>query len=428
MELTTIGVIATFCFVCALSQSLFSAKILSLSDRLKSNRPFLSRFFHFAGEPEIVFGLWAAVFLAALMITGGFNAGLKWMDELNFSEVAFVFVIMILASTKPITDAAETLIASISRLFPFAPGVRIYAGVLIIGPLLGSLITEPAAMTITAILLKRAVFKPLVGQISEKFFYTTLAVLFVNISVGGTLTHFAAPPVLMVARAWNWDTAYMFTTFGWKGIVAVVLNVAFAVFINKGTLLKIKKIKGVEHAPKKKAPLWIIATHLVFVTLCVLSVHHPAFVLGLFILFLGFYAITREEQSDVRIEESMLVGFFLGGLVILTAHQGWWLKPILASMENAYLYLGTLALAPVTDNAAITSLASQVENLSEASKYLVVSAAVVGGGMTIIANAPNPAGFTLLRTFCPGKSLKPLKLFLSAMIPTTIAGLIFWFL
>jgi len=428
MELSSIGLVATFCFVSALSQSLFSAQILAMSDRLKSSRPFISRFLHFAGEPEIIFGLWAAVFLGSLMVINGWNAGLAWMDGLNFSEVAFVFVIMILASTKPITDFAETLIAAIARLFPFSPGVKVYSSVLIIGPLLGSLITEPAAMTITAILLKRAIFKPLSGEITDRFFYTTLGALFVNISVGGTLTHFAAPPVLMVARPWGWDSAYMFSNFGWKGIVTVILNVIIAVLINKKTLQKIKKVKGVEHAPSKKAPVWIIIVHLIFVTLCVLTVHHPAFVLGLFILFLGFYAITKEEQSDVRIEESMLVGFFLGALVILTAYQGWWLKPILSSMESVYLYIGTLLLAPVTDNAAITSLASQVENLSEASKYLVVSAAVVGGGMTIIANAPNPAGFTILRNFCPGKTLKPLSLLIAASLPTFVGALVFWFL
>lgn len=428
MHLISIGPVATLCFVAALSQSLFSAQILAISDRLKTKRPFLSRFIHFAGEPEIIFGLWAAVFLASLMVINGWNAGLLWLDGLNFSEVAFVFVIMILASTKPITDFAETIIAGAARLFPFSPGVRIYSSILIIGPLLGSLITEPAAMTITAILLKRAVFKPLSGEISDRFFYITLGVLFVNISVGGTLTNFAAPPVLMVARTWEWDSLYMFNHFGWKGIVTVILNVIVAVAINRKILRKIKKVSGVEHAPAKKAPFWIIAVHLIFVVLCVLTVHHPAFVLGLFVLFLGFYGITKEEQSVVRIEESMLVGFFLGGLVILTAYQGWWLKPILSSMESIYLYVGTLVLAPVTDNAAITSLAAQVENLAESSKYLIVSAAVVGGGMTIIANAPNPAGFTLLRNFCPGKNLKPLYLFVAASIPTVIAALIFWFL
>lgn len=428
MEMTTLNLIATFCFFCALAQSLWSSRILTISDRLKERSPFLSRFFHFAGEPEIVFGMWAAVFVAALMVITGFQAGLEWMDERNFSEVAFVFVIMILASSKPVTDFAEMIINNLAKILPLNPGMRIYATILFIGPLLGSLITEPAAMTIAALLLKRSVFKPIVGKISDKFFYSTLGALFVNISIGGSLTHFAAPPVLMVARVWEWDTPFMFTHFGWKAIVAALLNTIFAVWINRHELSAIKKVSAVAHAPARRAPFWIMGVHLVFITLCVLSVHHPSFVLGLFIFFLGFYGITKEEQSTVRIEESMLVGFFLGGLVILTANQGWWLKPILSSIENLQLYVGTLLLAPITDNAAITSLASQVETLSDKSKYLVVSAAVVGGGMTIIANAPNPAGFALLRHYCPGKNLKPLKLAIFAFIPTVVAGVIFYLL
>src|SRR5690606_12417280 len=54
--------------------------------------------------------------------------------------------------------------------------------------------------------------------------YGALGVLFVNISIGGTLTHFAAPPVLMVAATWGWDTPFMAATFGWKAAVAVVIN------------------------------------------------------------------------------------------------------------------------------------------------------------------------------------------------------------
>lgn len=426
MDFSLLNTIATVCFAFALIQSLGSSRILALSDRCKESRPFLSRFLHFAGEPEIVFGMWAAIFVAALMFIEGFTNGLLWMDQRNFSEVAFVFVVMILASTKPVTDFAELLIGSCARLLPLPKGIRIYSTILFLGPLLGSLITEPAAMTICAILLKRSVFKPLGHSISTKFFYSTLSILFVNISVGGALTHFAAPPVLMVARVWEWDTSFMFMNFGYKAVVVAFINTVIAVYINKKDLLTIKKMSAVNHVPARRAPWWIIAVHLGFVTLAVLGVHHPSFVLGLFIFFLGFYAITKEEQADVKIEQSMLVGFFLGGLVILTANQGWWLKPILSSIEKLPLYLSTLFMAPVTDNAAITSLASQVENLSSQSKYLIVSAALVGGGMTIIANAPNPAGFMLLRNFCPGKNLNPLYLFIYALIPTTIAAVLFY--
>ena len=92
-------------------------------------------------------------------------------------------------------------------------------------PLLGSLITEPAAMTLAALMLRDRVFK---AGVSNRLKYATLGVLFVNISVGGTLTHFAAPPVLMVAAKWGWDTPFMLSMFGAKAALAVLVN-AFAV-------------------------------------------------------------------------------------------------------------------------------------------------------------------------------------------------------
>lgn len=423
-----ISVLATVFFVCALLQSLFAARILKLSDQLRSKHPSWARFCHFAGEPEIIFSLWAALFMVVLMFAWGLDESFHWLDQRNFSEAAFVVVIMVLASTKPITVLAEKIILGLARRLPLPEPIAAYAMILTAGPLLGSLITEPAAMTISALLLKSRILDPLKAQIPKRFFYIMLGTLFVNISIGGTLTHFAAPPVLMVARIWDWGTPFMFTNFGWKAIIAIILNTLLAVWMSRATLAQIGKEQVEPVEPKKSIPPWITLVHLGFIALCIIGVHHPAFVIGLFILFLGFYDITRDYQSRVKIEESILVGFFLGGLVILTAKQGWWLSPLLGSIENLALYAGTLVLSPITDNAAMTSLASQVENLSEASKYLIVAAAVVGGGMTIIANAPNPAGFALLRGSLPSKRLSPKHLFLGALPPTLIAAIAFYLL
>ena len=51
-------------------------------------------------------------------------------------------------------------------------------------------------------------------RVSDKHNCATLGVLFVNISIGGTLTPVAAPPVLMVADIWNWDLRPMLLNFG----------------------------------------------------------------------------------------------------------------------------------------------------------------------------------------------------------------------
>ena len=124
---------------------------------------------------------------------------------------------------------------------------------------------------------------------------------------------------------------------------------------------------------------------------------------------------------------SFLVGFFLAGLVTLGGLQSWWLKPLLSSMGDLVLFLGATSLTAITDNAALTYLGSLVE-LSEASKYALVAGAVAGGGLTVIANAPNPAGFGILKdTFGPD-GINPVRLFLYALIPTLIGMSCLWFL
>ncbi len=108
---------------------------------------------------------------------------------------------------------AEALILHVARWLPWPAGTSFYVAALVLGPLLGSLVTEPAAMTLLALVLKRRHFD---RGITPKLAYATLGLLFVNRTIGGTLTHFAAPPVIMVAAKWNWDTPFMFATFGWR--------------------------------------------------------------------------------------------------------------------------------------------------------------------------------------------------------------------
>lgn len=71
----------------------------------------------------------------------------------------------------------------------------------------------------------------------------TLGLLFVNISIGGTLTHFADPPVLMVASVWGWNMSYLFTHFGWHAVTGIVVaNVVYFLLFRKELLtLKSKK-------------------------------------------------------------------------------------------------------------------------------------------------------------------------------------------
>lgn len=379
---------------------------------------------HFLAETEVVFGLWgAALFLGIAALKGSVHDAVEYVEGLNFTEPKFVFVIMVVAATRPVVRLAEAVISLAARALPLRESVAFYFAALSLGPLLGSFITEPAAMTLLAILLKRRYFD---REISPKLAYATLGLLFVNVSIGGTLTHFAAPPVLMVAAKWNWGTAYMFEHFGWKAAASCLVStgIVIAAFW--------KELNALETVPVKHAPLpaWLTLLHLMFLGLIVVFAHHPDIFFGVFMVFLGLATATREYQDSLKVREGLLVGFFLAGLVTLGSLQAYWLKPLIQSLGGAALYFGATALTAITDNAALTYLGSLVEGISDDLKYALVAGAVTGGGLTVIANAPNPAGAGILQSSKAfgSEGISPLGLFLGALMPTVVAILFFWLL
>lgn len=330
---------------------------------------------------------------------------------------------MIVAATRPVVTLAEKLISLVARLIPAREGVAFYIAALIFGPLLGSFIPEPAAMTLLALMLKRRYFD---RGISRKLAYATLGLLFVNVSIGGTLTHFAAPPVLMVAAKWNWDMAFMFEHFGWRAACACAVSTAMVAGIFW------KELSGleVERATGRRIPAWLTTAHLVFLALVVAFAHSPDVFFGILMMFLGLVTATRQHQDDLKLREGLLVGFFLAGLVTLGSLQAYWLKPLIQSLSGNALFFGTTGLTALTDNAALTYLGSQVEGLSDELKYALVAGAVVGGGLTVIANAPNPAGIGILQgsKVFEDEGISPLGLFLGALPPTMVAIVFFWLL
>ncbi|MBC7691242.1 MAG: putative Na+/H+ antiporter [Methylotenera sp.] len=377
--------------------------------------------FHLLGEVEVVFGLWAGIYLVLLTLVQGSPGTIEMVQSLSFTEPMFVFVILVICSTKPILDLAFLLIQRSSSVLPLPSPLAFYVTTLTLGPWLGSLITEPAAMTVVAVLLNRHYFRK---KISDPLKYATLGLLFVNISIGGTLTHFAAPPVLMVASKWNWNLIWMLTHFGWKGMLACILSTALVAFRFRDEL---KNIESHGESETEKVPHWLIATHLIFLVFIVLTSHSPVIFVGIFLFFLGLTSVTREYQQELKLREGLRVAFFLGGIVVLGAGQGWWLVPLLSGLQKLPLYLGAIGLTAFTDNAALTYLGSLVPTLSEDSRYALVAGAVVGGGLTVIANAPNPAGYGILNPAFGKDGISPLGLFRSALIPTLISAACFWF-
>lgn len=379
---------------------------------------------HFLAETEVVFGLWAAaLFLGIVALEGSLHEAVAYIESLNFNEPKFVLVIMVVAATRPVLRLAETLISLAARLLPTREGAGFYITALSVGPLMGSLISEPAAMTLLALLLKRRYFD---RGISRKLAYATLGLLFVNVSIGGTLTHFAAPPVLMVAAKWDWGIAFMLENFGWRATAACGVSTAIV------TALFWKELNGLhlEREPSEKIPIWLTALHIAFLALIVVFAHQPDVFFGVFMLFLGLVTVTREYQEPLKLREGLLVGFFLAGLVTLGSLQAYWLKPLIQSLSGGALFFGATALTAFTDNAALTYLGSLVEDISDELKYALVAGAVTGGGLTVIANAPNPAGIGILQDakVFEDEGISPLGLLVGALLPTATAVVFFWFL
>lgn len=397
----------------------------SLFQRVATRFPegsFLENLFHLLGEVEVVFGLWAGVLLVVMAALEGPAFAAKYAQGLSFAEPIFVFAIMVVSATRPVLSVAQGLILLFSRVLPVARPISLYVACLVAGPLLGSFITEPAAMTVCALLLQKRYFaRP---EVSTRFKYLTLAVLFVNVSIGGVLTPFAAPPVLLVAGKWGWDTGFMLTTFGFKAVLAAAINASLAAWILRKEILSLR-----ESPPARSTvPAWLTLIHLLFLAGIVVLVHQPVIFMGALLLFLGVVTATREHQDPVRLRESLLVAFFLGGLVVLGGSQGWWLTPVLSSADSFPLFLGATALTAITDNAALTYLGSQVPGTSESFRYALVAGAVAGGGLTVIANAPNPAGYAILQSSFGSDGIHPLRLLVAALFPTLVAMASFWLL
>ena len=411
--MTTIQLVGAILFACALVHT-FSAKGFEI---LAHRYPRHSGLFHLLGEVEVVFGFWAFVLIVAMAFIAGGDAAIDYAESRQYTEPLFVFTVMVIAASKPILDAVRSLLRTLARLAPVRTEVALAWLGLALVPLCGSLITEPAAMTLAALMLAPQVFRQ---GVPEALKYGALGVLFVNVSIGGTLTSYAAPPVLMVAGTWGWDSAYMFTHFGWRAALAVFIN-ATAI-----TLLLRPHLRS---APAEDAngpvPLKVSLIHLGFLAAVVLLAHHPVLFLGLFLLFLGFTQAYQRHQDPLILKEGLLVGFFLAGLVVLGGMQQWWLQPIVSSLGPTSLFFGALGLTAITDNAALTYLGSLIAGLSEQAKYMLVAGAVAGGGLTVIANAPNPAGAALLRRGFADESIGAPGLLGGALGPTIVAALLF---
>lgn len=429
---------ALIIFVLAIFHTLFAHNFNILSDKLRERRirekrevidSFGVEMLRFMGEVEVIFGIWVIPLAVTLSFYYDWATAINYLNNLEYREPLFVVVIMTITSTKPIVKLSEDCLYYLAKL----GGGTVRAWwwtILTVGPLAGSLITEPGAMTLSALMLSNHIYR---YKPSPSLAYATLGLLFVNISVGGIFTSFAAPPVLMVSAPWGWDTEFMMKTFGWKAAIGIFLANGLYYSLFKEDLKRLEKKRIIHHAEEekqleqdKKIPFWITLTSITFLAWTVVHNHYPVIFIGSFLLFLGFQMATLYYQTNLQLRTPILVGFFLGGLIVHGNLQGWWIGPILGHTSEGLLMTLSASLTAFTDNAEITFLASLITSFSDSMKYTILAGAVTGGGLTVIANAPNPLGQALLsRHFYQGISTS--GLFLAAIGPTLIMFSIFWF-
>jgi hypothetical protein len=444
IALDPFNAVATAIFILAILHTFVTARMTALAHRIQERHDAAARaearpsrpsvaaeLTHFFGEVEVVFGLWAVVLLVAIAIHAGWGAAAHYLDEeVTFTEPLFIVVIMAISSTRPVVGFAEGALRRVARLGGDTPAAW-WLAILTVGPFLGSFITEPAAMTICALLLARQFYDL---EPSTRLKYATIGLLFVNVSIGGTLTHFAAPPILMVAREWGWTTPFVFGHFGLRATLAVLTSnvLYFLAFRRELAALGRRPRAADVEIPDDEArgpallpvPAWLTTVHLAFLAWTVVNAHYPVLFIGGFLFFLGIVRATTPYQARVELRAPLLVGFFLAGLVIHGGLQAWWIAPVLASLSERSLYFGATILTAFNDNALITYLSTLVPNFSAGMKAAVVEGAVTGGGLTLIANAPNPAGHALLAKFFGG-AVAPLGLVLAALVPTFVTIVMF---
>jgi len=446
VETDPFNAVATAIFLLAVCHAFVVARFTEAAHRLQARadaaaaaagRPpaphVVAELLHFVGEVEVVFGLWAAPLMIAITLARGWETAAHYLNgTVNFTEPLFVIVIMAIASTRPVVELAENMLRRVAGLGGASPAAW-WLSILIVAPLLGSFITEPGAMTIAALLLARQFYHL---QPSARLKYATLGLLFVNVSIGGTLTHFAAPPVLMVARLWGWDTAFMLAHFGWRAALAIAVSTVggYLLFRREFAALGRRPAAHEQAPPTDEArrhgygplaiPPWITAVYVLFLAWTVINSHYPVLFLGGFLFFLGFDRATAAYSTLTDFKTPLLVGFFLAGLVVHGTLQGWWIGPVLVRLSETPLYLGATILTTFNDNALITYLATLVPDLDPNLKVAVVGGAVTGGGLTVIANAPNPAGQALLSRYFDD-AVHPLWLFVAALAPTIVTIAIF---
>ncbi|MCH9627793.1 MAG: hypothetical protein S4CHLAM2_14370 [Chlamydiales bacterium] len=429
-------IFSTLIFALAVVHTFLTPTLYSYSQKLGAKKRlyprrwrhyhFLSEIFYLISEVEVVFGIWLVPLLVASTLIRGWDVTLEYVNTRSYTHALYITVILVVIGSRPIITFAETILEKIARLGKDTPAAWWWT-IVTIGPLLGALIKEPAAMALSAILLSKK-FYPYYP--SRRFQYATLGLLFANISVGGMLTTFSSRALFIVADRWDWDWTYMLVRFGWKEFVGMLIATGLYYILFRKEFQKERFPKKLPALEKEEAenptPVWITVIHVIFVGLIVITGETAPLFLGVFLLFLGFWKATPFYQTPLHLRAAILVGFFFASLIIHGELQGWWIIPLMESLNHFGAMMVSFVLSAFIDNAVVSYLTLDIPHFDDLKHYLVVSGAMCAGALTVIANAPNPVGHAILRPSFQGK-IAYFPLFLGAMGPALIYLSLFWF-
>ena len=114
MQEPTIQYIAAGLFAVALIHT-FAAKQF---ERLSHRFPRHAGLFHLLGEVEVVFGFWAIVLVLAMALVVGGGPALGYAESRNYTEPLFVFVVMVVAASRPVLRTVMSGVSLVARGLP----------------------------------------------------------------------------------------------------------------------------------------------------------------------------------------------------------------------------------------------------------------------------------------------------------------------
>lgn len=389
----------------------------------------LSEICYFFSEIEIVFGFWIIPLVLGLFLFLGVQETLHYLTSRDYTYALYMAVVVAFVSTRPIIQCAERLLAYISRLGGNSVKTWWWT-ILTLGPFLDIFLKEPGAMTITSILMAKTCF-PFVK--SRKFRYGTLALLFLNISLGGLFSPYTSRSLFLVAQLEKWDLAYTLMHFSWKALIVILLNTGLTYFVFRKKFPKDSSalLTFLENEKREHIPIWLTIIHLGLFLAIILSSEYPPIFLGVFFIFIGIHKVTHHyqghEQGPLQLKPAIAVGFFFASLLIHGELQEGWVLKFLSDLNFEGALAISTFLSSIIDNAIVLYFLDQIKPLKDPVLYAIIAGSLSAAALTVMANGPNLIGYTILKKFFGG-NISPFQLFLAGLPLTILSLLIFWVL